>query len=935
MPMFTLRSFLSLTLLMISLLVNGQKYVINAVDKNLPLAPSAFKMGHPGPAGKEILFNSRYMTLGGKPIIPVMGEMHYSRVPREEWEPTLLKMKACGVNIVAFYIIWNHHEEIEGQFEWSGNKDLRAFVKLIHKHGMMAYPRIGPWTHGEVRNGGSPDWIVDKKIMEDRSNHPVYQYYAERYMAQMSKQMEGFYYKEGGPIVGAQIENEYWFAQKGEAHIKWIKKTAQKLGIDVPLYTVTGWGDVSVPENEVIPLFGTYPDAPWNADLKVSENEADFSISDWRVSQQPKKGEKPSNKYHVNFLLYPYFTCEVGIGIQNTYHRRHVIDELDGYGLIMSKLGSGSNLVGYYMFAGATNPQGINTTLEEEEDNTAYYTTVPSKSYDFQAPIRESGETTSAYRQIKKLHYFINEYGGLLAPMDTYVGNQDKDDLEYGARVKDNSGFVFIINYERKGPKDDKETDRFSIKMKSETITFPSKGVKLIDSTICIWPINLTLDKLQLKYATAQPLCQIGNTYFFTQSNGINPEFCLDASAISGINSSSGTVKKEKGKYIISEVTPGFNNLIAINGKSGQHYQFIVLNKEESKNVWLFNEGGKKELYLSDAALTMNQGKLEIYSKNNKISFLKFGKETRKINGLVEEATGNDQFKKYTVEVPQKLITAELTHKNILQNADWLSTNDIDTLKTADVLTKRYFIKEFSLNNPAKIKSGILYLAPEIAGRIQINGNWVNQPILAGKINALDLSGYLHAGENKLIVEFPLTKGKKAFAAKLIVEHQNADKFEMTTNSSWMGRDDYMRPSQFTPSHYAKFGELEKMKIVNKPACFDKLEYNGFKEWTIKVPENYLEGLNAAFMHINYVGNTAQLYAGHRLLEDNFNNFDTWPIGLHRLDLPVGGKELTLSIKPLVPEYKIMFDRTPSNEWIEKAVVKEVKIIPEYKVVIE
>jgi beta-galactosidase len=806
---------------------------------------------------------------------------------------------------------------------------------LIQKHGMLAYPRIGPWTHGEVRNGGSPDWIVDKKIMEDRSNHPVYQYYAERYLTQMSKQMEGLFYKEGGPIVGVQIENEYWFGEKGESHIKWIKQTAQKLGIDVPLYTVTGWGDVSVPQNEVIPLFGTYPDAPWNADIKVSDNEADFSLSNYRKNQMPEKDVKKSKKYKVNFLLYPYFTCEMGIGIQNTYHRRHIINAIDGYGLVISKLGSGSNLVGYYMFAGATNPQAVNSTLEEEEDISAYYTTVPSKSYDFQAAIRESGEINPAYRQIKKLHYFLNEYGGLLAPMETYVGDQNKDDLEYGVRVKDNSGFVFVINYERNNPKDDKVPDRFSVKLKSETITFPSKGVKFIDSTICIWPINMKLDQLTLKYATAQPLCNIDNTFFFCQSNGINPEFCFDASSINSVNSTSGSVTQDKGRFIISDVIPTVNNIIKVSTKTGQIYQVIVLSKEESKNVWLFRDGEKKELYLSDAGLVMNQGKLEISSTNNSISFMKFGKESRIYHGESLKETPNGLFTEYKLEVPKKTIVAELTPKSILQDAEWLSTNEKDTLKAAEVLMKRYFIKEFSLTDPAKIKSALMYLAPEVECRIQINDIWINQPVVAGKLNVLDFGGYLHKGENKLVMEFPLCKGKKAFAARLIVEHFNANKVNITTNTSWMGRDDYMRPSPFTPSHYAKFGTLEKMKTVSVPKTFETLEYNGFKEWTVKVPENYLDGINAAFMHVSYVGNSAQLYEGHRLLEDNFNNFDVWPMGLHRLDLPVGGKELNLSIKPIPSNYKIIFDRVPKHEDLEKASVKELKIIPEYKVIIE
>jgi hypothetical protein len=117
-------------------------YTINAAVPTPAIRTGELQMGDPGPAGKELLVNSVYMTLGGKPVIPVMGEVHFSRVPRAQWEDVILKMKANGINIVACYVLWMHHEEIEGQFEWSGNKDLRAFIKLCQQHDMWVYPRI-------------------------------------------------------------------------------------------------------------------------------------------------------------------------------------------------------------------------------------------------------------------------------------------------------------------------------------------------------------------------------------------------------------------------------------------------------------------------------------------------------------------------------------------------------------------------------------------------------------------------------------------------------------------------------------------------------------------------------------------------------------------------------------------------------------------------
>ena len=101
--------------------------------------------------------------------MPVMGEFHFTRYPQDEWRDALLKMKAGGIDIVATYVFWIHHEEVRGEYDWSGQRSLREFLKLCHELGLYAFVRMGPWSHGEVRNGGFPDWLQkpDKKAVQD------------------------------------------------------------------------------------------------------------------------------------------------------------------------------------------------------------------------------------------------------------------------------------------------------------------------------------------------------------------------------------------------------------------------------------------------------------------------------------------------------------------------------------------------------------------------------------------------------------------------------------------------------------------------------------------------------------------------------------------------------------------------------------------------
>lgn len=130
------------------------------VPESIP-APrlGALETGPSSPDGPVWGCTDRFMTKDGKPFMPVMAEFHFSRYPAEEWEEELEKIKAGGVDVVSTYVFWIHHEEEEGVFNFSGQRDLRRFVALCGKHDLHVWLRIGPWCHGEVRNGGFPDWL--------------------------------------------------------------------------------------------------------------------------------------------------------------------------------------------------------------------------------------------------------------------------------------------------------------------------------------------------------------------------------------------------------------------------------------------------------------------------------------------------------------------------------------------------------------------------------------------------------------------------------------------------------------------------------------------------------------------------------------------------------------------------------------------------------
>ena len=101
----------------------------------------------------EVRWDKLSLLIDGKRVCPVMGEIHYSRVPSNEWADEVRKMKQCGVTIIATYVFWNHVEEHEGVFDWSGQRNLRRFIEVCKEEGMPVVLRVGPFCHGEARNG--------------------------------------------------------------------------------------------------------------------------------------------------------------------------------------------------------------------------------------------------------------------------------------------------------------------------------------------------------------------------------------------------------------------------------------------------------------------------------------------------------------------------------------------------------------------------------------------------------------------------------------------------------------------------------------------------------------------------------------------------------------------------------------------------------------
>jgi hypothetical protein len=563
-------------------------------------------------SGGTIGVNNRYLTLDGKPWLPVMGEFHYSRYPADRWEEQILKMKAAGVQIVSTYVIWIHHEEVEGQFDWSGQRDLRRFVELCGRHGMYVIVRIGPWSHAEVRNGGFPDWLL-AKAREPRSNDPAYLSYVQKFDSEIGKQLRGLLWKDGGPVIGVQLENEYSSRGpgKGTEHILELKKMAIESGLDVPLYTVTGWDNAAIPEGAAIPVFGGYPDAPWDPSTRQLPPSEVYSFrfgnpATGNMGAIGAAGDIAQSDFRNN--KYPFLTAELGGGIQDTYHRRPAVSA-DGIAAIVPvMLGSGANLYGIYMFQGGENPAGRLSTLQESQA-TGYPTDVPVKSYDFQAPLGEFGEERESLRKLKLFSYFLNDFGSYLAPMlvhapaSTLAADGKSALPRASARTAGDHGFLFVSDYLQDHSKSLEAPTQFTIRLPRETLRVPGAPVKIPAGAYFIWPFNLDLGSANLRYSTAQLFCRIdggaGTDFFFAAVPGIIPQFAIDADGIEAIHAAPEEMIKRGTTIYISMKAIGFDKPVELRTISGRRMKLYVLDQQTAEDAWRVRIDGTDHLLIT------------------------------------------------------------------------------------------------------------------------------------------------------------------------------------------------------------------------------------------------------------------------------------------------------------------------------------------------
>ena len=710
--------------------------------------------------------------------------------------------------------------------------------------------RFGPYCNAEIKNGGLPDWIVNNKNLITRSNDPLYLEYTRRWYQAVYDQVKGLLWKDGGPVMALQLENEYVRPGMIVSHLLNLKKMAVEIGFDVPLYSMTHWMDSEYPKGEIVPYAGFYIEAPWTASGKNEIPTSNFEFFTYnRLSDNigtdiiKIEGDVESLSGENNDS--PFFTCEIGVGTTAFYQRRAVVPEEMAGENINLRLGCGANMMGYYMYTGGTNPVGKIST---------YQSSGPRISYDYQAPIREFGTLGTVMQETKKYNYFMNDFGTALAPAVAYLPttNQDRDNLQWAVRLNGNTGYLFCSNYLYKHSRKDYKNVQFSIKLKDETIRIPRQKVTVKNGTYFLWPFNQELSNVLLKYSTTQPVCSLkeGNnhTYFFFEDDAIPGEYLIENKDIRNIEVKNGSYRKEKDRYFINQLTPGKECIIKITKENGSTVRFVTLTEEESDHIWKGTIKGKKFVAITNSSL--------IYD-NDKITLIDDQPSTE----IWTYEDGN--FKQQTFQSSAHNLQAEFRP---MEKSLWIRPTEGNIAK-----------RQFSLSTFSKVERAYLRYVSSDPISCMINGKETKTTFMDSYSYA-NVTDFIQNGNNT--IEFNLSN-RKEITAEIEVLLKNGKRILWNTDATWLSADN--KPVATTTGK-------------NKPSAFAPEEHIGLYE--VKAPAATC-GNEETRMYISYKGDVANAYLNGNLIGDSFYDGTEWILSLSRLKESIDTNPMVIRIDGL------------------------------------
>lgn len=356
-----------------------------------------------------VTYDRKAIIINGQRRILISGSIHYPRSTPEMWEDLIKKAKEGGLDAIETYVFWNVHEPTPGNYNFEGRYDLVRFVKTIHKAGLYAQLRIGPYICGEWNFGGFPVWLKYVPGISFRTDNEPFKMAMKGFTEKIVNLMknENLFESQGGPIILSQIENEYGPLGKalglpGQNYVKWAADMAVGLGTGVPWVMCK---EEDAPDPVINTCNGFYCD-----------------------SFTPNRPYKPA----IWTETWSGWFTEFG----GTIHKRPVEDLAFAVARFIENGGSFFN---YYMYHGGTN---FGRTA-----GGPFVTT----SYDYDAPLDEYGLIRQPkYGHLKELHRAIKMCEPALVSTDAIVTHLGDFQQAHVYSSEGGGCAAFLSNYNAK-----------------------------------------------------------------------------------------------------------------------------------------------------------------------------------------------------------------------------------------------------------------------------------------------------------------------------------------------------------------------------------------------------------------------------------------------------------------------------------------------------
>ncbi len=317
------------------------------------------------------LGDSTFM-LDGKPLQIISGEMHCYRVPRAYWRARMKMAKAMGLNTIGTYVFWNAQEPEEGKFDFTGNNDIAEFVRIAKEEGLWVVLRPSPYACAEWEFGGYPYWLLKEKDLKVRSKDPKFLKYYRDYVLQLGKQLSPLLVTNGGNILMVQIENEYGSYGEDKEYLDINRKIYNEAGFNGLLFTCDG--PSQLPKGY---LPGYLP----------AVNGLD----------NPSEVKELIKKYHNG--KGPYYIAEWYPGWFDSWGSAHQGSNADADAKKLDEVLSAGISINLYMFHGGTTRGFMNGANMNKKDPYSPQTS----SYDYDAPLDESGNPTAKFYKFRSV----------------------------------------------------------------------------------------------------------------------------------------------------------------------------------------------------------------------------------------------------------------------------------------------------------------------------------------------------------------------------------------------------------------------------------------------------------------------------------------------------------------------------------------------------